>query len=173
MYDPTLGRFLQRDPAGVGAADVNLYAYVGGRPARDTDPLGAIKWETARRVTDEQGLPVAWEPYGTRGPVFFKWEAQLDDGKTWVTVWAPSGIAPGRYPPAYSYWCHGFTFGGWNAPNGPQPGAGPFSPGGAASETILAVEWEKILYGEVKAERGTSPCGGRRRTTPAGACEKG
>ena len=39
VYSAQLGRFLQRDP--IGTADgLNVYAYVGNRPLRFTDPLG-------------------------------------------------------------------------------------------------------------------------------------
>jgi RHS repeat-associated protein len=38
-YDPTLGRFTQRDPAGF-ADGLNPYAYVGNNPVSFTDPLG-------------------------------------------------------------------------------------------------------------------------------------
>ena len=40
-YDPTLGRFLQRDPLG-SLPDVNLYRYVGNNPATFVDPWGLL-----------------------------------------------------------------------------------------------------------------------------------
>jgi RHS repeat-associated protein len=39
MYSPTLGRFLQVDPAG-DTQGLNLYAYVGNDPLNRTDPTG-------------------------------------------------------------------------------------------------------------------------------------
>lgn len=48
MYDPVLGRFLQRDPVRPPVGGDNLYAYVGDRPASGTDPLGQIKWNTLK-----------------------------------------------------------------------------------------------------------------------------
>jgi RHS repeat-associated protein len=39
-YDPALGRFLSEDPAGFGAGDPNLYAYVFNSPTNLTDPTG-------------------------------------------------------------------------------------------------------------------------------------
>jgi RHS repeat-associated protein len=38
-YDPTVGRFITEDPAGLGGG-INFYAYVGNDPANLTDPFG-------------------------------------------------------------------------------------------------------------------------------------
>jgi RHS repeat-associated protein len=40
VYDPTMGRFLQTDPVGYDAGDLNLYGYVKGDPTNRTDPSG-------------------------------------------------------------------------------------------------------------------------------------
>ena len=40
-YDPSTGRFLQTDPLGHGAGDLNLYRYVGNNPINATDPSGS------------------------------------------------------------------------------------------------------------------------------------
>lgn len=39
-YDPQSGRFLSKDPKGIGGGDVNLYRYVGNVPVRSNDPFG-------------------------------------------------------------------------------------------------------------------------------------
>ncbi|NSX56925.1 RHS repeat-associated core domain-containing protein [Parasulfitobacter algicola] len=41
-YDPALGQFLQRDPIGFAAGDLNLYAYVWNDPYNWTDPSGLM-----------------------------------------------------------------------------------------------------------------------------------
>ena len=40
MYDATLGRFLQRDPTGFAAGDVDLYEYASDNPSLYVDPSG-------------------------------------------------------------------------------------------------------------------------------------
>lgn len=37
-YDPTVGRWINEDPAGFEDGDVNLYRYVGNAPCNDSDP---------------------------------------------------------------------------------------------------------------------------------------
>lgn len=39
-YDPSLGRFIQKDPIGFAGGDVNLYGYVQNNPTNLTDPFG-------------------------------------------------------------------------------------------------------------------------------------
>ena len=40
MYDPGLGRFLQTDPTGFDAGDMNLFRYCGDDPVDRSDPTG-------------------------------------------------------------------------------------------------------------------------------------
>jgi len=48
-YDPQTGRFLQADPIGFAAGDLNIYAYVWSDPFNWTDPSGlAVSLDYAR-----------------------------------------------------------------------------------------------------------------------------
>ena len=40
FYDPSLGRFLNRDPIGFAGGDLNLFRYAGGNPTTYVDPTG-------------------------------------------------------------------------------------------------------------------------------------
>jgi hypothetical protein len=42
MYDPSIGRWLQEDPIGFDAGDVNLYRYTKNNPVSERDPSGLL-----------------------------------------------------------------------------------------------------------------------------------
>lgn len=42
MYDPSIGRWLSRDPIGFAAGDSNLYRYVSNDPEDSVDPSGEV-----------------------------------------------------------------------------------------------------------------------------------
>lgn len=46
MYNPNLGRFMQPDPIGFLAGDVNVYRFVSNGPPNATDPTGLIDYGT-------------------------------------------------------------------------------------------------------------------------------
>ena len=50
MYDPNLGRFLQTDPVGYDAGDMNLYRYCGNNPLNSKDPLGRCDDRTIQEL---------------------------------------------------------------------------------------------------------------------------
>ena len=53
-FDPQTGRFLQADPIGFAAGDLNIYAYVWNDPFNWTDPSGlsaSLEWANLQRAT--------------------------------------------------------------------------------------------------------------------------
>ncbi|MEM7089913.1 MAG: RHS repeat-associated core domain-containing protein [Pseudomonadota bacterium] len=67
-YDPATGQFIQRDPIGFAAGDLNLYAYVWNDPYNWTDPSGltAIA-ETPANHAGQAGIRNAALPSIARG----------------------------------------------------------------------------------------------------------
>jgi len=62
MYLPKLGRFLQVDPVGYSAGDMNLYRYVGNNPVNATDPLGLEEEDDDGRKRPDE----SWDDYWKR-----------------------------------------------------------------------------------------------------------
>jgi len=54
-YDAATGRFLQKDPIGLGGGDVNFYNYVRSNPPRLTDPFGLFDLATPGEVLNFWG----------------------------------------------------------------------------------------------------------------------
>jgi len=64
MYDPYIGRFMQQDPDGFSAGDINLYRYVHNDPLNATDPSGLAE----RPIIDAEELrEQAWLRERTSG----------------------------------------------------------------------------------------------------------
>jgi RHS repeat-associated protein len=55
FYHPALGRFLQADPTGFDAGDMNLFRYCGDDPVDHTDPMGLLVDRTWDQLMYEQG----------------------------------------------------------------------------------------------------------------------
>ena len=47
FYHPGVGRFLQTDPVGIKAGDINIYTYVGNNPVILNDPFGLFNYVKA------------------------------------------------------------------------------------------------------------------------------
>jgi len=60
-YDPSLGRFLQRDPIGL-AGGTNVYVYVRSAPGASADPSGLLSVMPGGKPPDWPGD--GWDPYG-------------------------------------------------------------------------------------------------------------
>lgn len=57
FYHPGLGRFLQADPKGFEAGDMNLFRYVGDDPVDKVDPMGLAAVPPLGNYTDPHFLP--------------------------------------------------------------------------------------------------------------------
>jgi len=55
-FDPAIGQFLQRDPIGFAAGDLNLYAYVGNDPYNWTDPTGLLQAGTYKNQAQRSAV---------------------------------------------------------------------------------------------------------------------
>jgi RHS repeat-associated protein len=58
-YDAQLGRFLQPDPTGFDAGDMNLFRYCGDDPVDKTDPMGLVS-VPSMRFYDQPLFPPDW-----------------------------------------------------------------------------------------------------------------
>jgi RHS repeat-associated protein len=89
VYSPSLGRFLQMDPLGFGAGDVNVYAYCADNPVHCIDPFGL--WTLQLGVSGSGGLAAGGQ--GGFGIVFgYSRKYGFQFG-----VYGMAGVAPGTY----------------------------------------------------------------------------
>jgi hypothetical protein len=131
MYDPTLGRFLQRDPSELpGFMDVYRYAAdsptnvadASGLQSSSSAPKSGIDWLKAKRTGKKRNEP----GFG----IVEEYTVQV--GAESITVWkGDPKVGGGGY-------CHGLTFGGI------EDKSGPFNPDPRDVPKIL-----KALYTEI------------------------
>lgn len=63
MYSPAIGRFLQRDPEGFAAGDVNLYRSVRNNPTNLVDPNGTTPPDGLPTPSERGIMPPDSEPH--------------------------------------------------------------------------------------------------------------
>ncbi|MGE0493026.1 MAG: RHS repeat-associated core domain-containing protein [Vulcanimicrobiota bacterium] len=109
-YDPTLARFLSRDPIGF-AGGLNLYGYVGGNPVNHSDPsglegLGTFDDPHANKVYLDQQANLAIDRGGLGGWVeatgLRAWGVMLDVSGATVAQEAGQGWGSGKATKAQS-----------------------------------------------------------------------
>jgi RHS repeat-associated protein len=61
-YSPEIGRFITEDPIGLGAGDVNFYAYVGNDPVNRTDPSGLLSADYHFAITKQAAMALGYPP---------------------------------------------------------------------------------------------------------------
>lgn len=60
-YNPSIGRFLSKDPIGFKGGDVNLYRYVRNNPINLIDPFGLFeKKDVTKRIRDARKSVKEW-----------------------------------------------------------------------------------------------------------------
>jgi uncharacterized protein RhaS with RHS repeats len=64
MFDPSIGRWLEEDPSGFEAGDVNLYRYVENDPTNATDPTGLAPIKFKDFEASAFGKPLGTNEYG-------------------------------------------------------------------------------------------------------------
>ncbi|KAF0218592.1 MAG: RHS repeat-associated core domain-containing [Geobacteraceae bacterium] len=77
-YDPTIGRFTQRDPIGLQGG-INLYAYVQGNPVNFTDPNGTLAFPWHGGITY---VAARNSGYGVLDSINLAWHSMAADAGT-------------------------------------------------------------------------------------------
>jgi RHS repeat-associated protein len=116
-YDPATGQFLQRDPIGFAAGDLNLYAYVWNDPYGWTDPSGLA---SERMVMMAGGVGLI----GAAGIAACATDEPCRDGMTGIgggIFSAASAILAALSAPFHDLWNWMNSGDGENPPHGGQP----------------------------------------------------
>jgi len=86
-YDPSIGRFLQRDPIGI-LGGFNCYAYLAANPTNGVDPDGLDRWVSWGMHT----YIIVWDP------VTKSWKRIDFVPAPGVTLWGPGTVLVGAAP---------------------------------------------------------------------------
>jgi RHS repeat-associated protein len=70
-YDPASGRFMSRDPLGLGGGSANLFSYAGDEPIQHSDPLGFAAIAGGACEGACVGMKLAWTDKGLSACVEF------------------------------------------------------------------------------------------------------
>jgi RHS repeat-associated protein len=80
MYNPELGRFLQMDPTGFDAGDMNLFRYCADDPVDRSDPMGLdYQWTGVTLVSNfDNGTYIQQRAYGLTELTSFSVDAHIE-----------------------------------------------------------------------------------------------
>ncbi len=102
FYDPTLGRWLQRDPIEYKGGSINLYEYVRSAPLILIDPNGLAPRPVPGPPTGLPG-PFGPPPVEVPGSPGNGWKWNPDPGNPRGGTWGPKTPVPGRGQPTGSW----------------------------------------------------------------------
>jgi len=82
-YDPTVGRFISEDPAGISSG-LNLYVYARNDPVDYVDPTGhdvhcPPGWSSNQKFSDDGTEDLQCKPSGNSGSGYSSWEQLFSD----------------------------------------------------------------------------------------------
>jgi RHS repeat-associated protein len=92
MYHPGLGRFLQTDPTGFDAGDMNLFRYTGDDPVDRSDPTGLDSDIYLIREYPDRNAPGQYQVYNGAHKLVYKGSANLNPFYA-----GTHGVAAGEY----------------------------------------------------------------------------
>ena len=114
-YDPSSGRFLQRDPIGINGG-INVFEYVESSPTTLIDPSGEIPWPNRGWIrygpSRPRGAPTSGRRlafrYGTHNPHIWGWRGGAIFGGLTAGS-ATAGYLAGRgIDNLFGYWNNGY-----------------------------------------------------------------
>jgi len=89
-YDPSIGRWMAKDPIDFAGGDYNLYRYVGNSPVNVVDPYGLWRWPDYISLEINVAIPTPWT--GT----LIGWSGQVTLDRYGNLYWAPLGATIGK-----------------------------------------------------------------------------
>jgi uncharacterized protein RhaS with RHS repeats len=84
MFDPSIGRWIEEDPIGFEAGDVDLYRYCGNNPTSKTDPSGLDPDQQVERNLQRHEREATKNYYRDLEKQFADWYTREKNDKAWL-----------------------------------------------------------------------------------------